>query len=89
MPWTIDKSKATFSTVTKSEQEKWDAFQNAIQNQGKHPKEAAESARATPYKLLEGTQNQYEIRLSEGTRATFLVDDTRQVVTIKQVGGHT
>jgi hypothetical protein len=69
MPWTIDKSKATFSTVTKSEQEKWDTFQNAIQNQGMHPKEAAELIGDSKYTKLKGTDNQYEIRLSQAGSA--------------------
>ncbi len=89
MPWTIDKSRATYLQLTNSEQAKWDAFQNAIQNEGTDPKTEAEQAGDTNYKKLAGAQNQYEIRLSKGTRATFLVDSQAQVVTVLQVGGHT
>jgi len=87
MPWTIDKASAEYAQLTKSEQAKYDIFQNAIQNQHKHPKQAAEEAGDTDYKLLQG--DQYQIRLSQGNRVTFTVNPTSQVVTILQVGRHT
>ena len=87
MPWRIDKSKAKFSTLEKTEQDKWDAFQNAVHSKHMHPKEAAKAARCDDYKVLTG--NQYQIRLSKGNRATFLVDEKAELVTVKQVGGHT
>ncbi|MCL4205419.1 MAG: hypothetical protein KJ000_23300 [Pirellulaceae bacterium] len=88
MAWRIDKSKAVFSPeLTSSDQTKWDAFQNAIHNKHMHPKDAAEAARCDQYKKLTG--NQFQIRLSGKMRATFLVDESKEVVTVKQVGGHT
>ena len=88
MAWKIDKSKAKFSDeLTDSDQKKWDAFQNAIHNKKMHPKDAATAARCDQYKQLTG--NQYQIRLSGKMRATFLVDEDKEVVTVKQVGGHT
>ena len=88
MAWRIDKSKAAFSKeLTASDQTKWDAFQNAIHNKKMHPKDAATAARCDDYKVLSG--NQYQIRLSGKMRATFLVDEKAQLVTVKQVGGHT
>ena len=87
MPWTLDKSVAEYATLTNAEQAKFDIFQNAIQNQQKHPKQAAEEAGDTDYKLLQG--DQYQIRLSQGNRVTFRVNPTTQVVMILQVGGHT
>ena len=88
MAWKIDKSKAKFSDeLTDSDQKKWDAFQNAIHNKHLHPKEAAKAARCDDYKVLSGSQ--YQIRLSGKMRATFLVDEDKEVVTVKQVGGHT
>jgi len=87
MPWTLDKTTAEYNQLTNSEQAKFDAFQNAIQNQQKHPKEAAADAGDTDYKLLQG--NQYQIRLSQGNRVTFTLDPAAQVVKILQVGGHT
>jgi hypothetical protein len=62
---------------------------NEIHVRGRQPKEAAEIAGDTKYRRLGGTVNQYEIRLSGGTRATFLVDTATQTVTMLQVGGHT
>jgi mRNA-degrading endonuclease RelE of RelBE toxin-antitoxin system len=85
--WTLDKSRATYKQLTPAEQAKLDAFQNAIANQGEDPKTAAKNAGDTDYKLLTG--NQYQIRLSQGTRVTFQVDAANHVVKILQVGGHT
>jgi hypothetical protein len=66
-----------------------DRFQNAIHNQGKHPKEAAESAGDSKYTKLKGAKNQYEIRLDGGNRATFTVDEDNKMVHLHQAGGHT
>lgn len=87
MAWRIDKSKAKFSKIEDTEQAKWDEFQNLIHNKQMHPKLAAEQARCADYKVLTG--NQYQIKLGKKERATFLVDETAQLVTVKQVGGHT
>jgi mRNA-degrading endonuclease RelE of RelBE toxin-antitoxin system len=88
MPWTIDKSKADYKVLTNAEQNKFDAFQNAIQNNQMSPKDAAESTGpGADYKCLQG--DQYQIRLSQGNRATFTVDNDARTVTILQVGGHT
>jgi mRNA-degrading endonuclease RelE of RelBE toxin-antitoxin system len=87
--WTVVKEKKNFKlwdTLTQSEQNKWDAFQDTVRA-GTHPKEAAREIGDSDYKCLQG--NQYQIRLSQHNRATFLVDDTTQTVTILQVGGHT
>ena len=88
MPWTLDKSRAKFiSDLTKSEQDVFDRFQDAIANEGIHPKQAADQAGDTNYKNLQG--DQFQIRLSGDKRATFLVDKDAEVCTILQVGGHT
>jgi hypothetical protein len=87
MPWTLDKSRARFDVeLNKVEQEHFDEFQNAIQNQGLHPSKAAEGWDSN-YKNLKG--DQYTIRLSQANRASFLVDDATNTCTILQVGGHT
>jgi hypothetical protein len=87
MAWKINKSGAKFSAeLTDADQKKWDAFQNEVHH-GTHPKEAAKKHRCDDYKVLSG--NQYQIRLSGKQRATFLVDEKTQTVTVKQVGGHT
>lgn len=88
MPWTLDKSRANFvSDLNATEQGVFDRFQNAIANDGLHPKLAAEQAGNTDYKNLQG--DQFQIRLSGQKRATFLVDKTTEVCTILDVGGHT
>ncbi|WP_459246671.1 hypothetical protein [Streptomyces youssoufiensis] len=85
--WTLDKKGAKFKDLTKSEEAAFDAFQNAIHNEGKHPREAAKEARDANYKKLQG--DQYQIRLSGGSRATFLVQEATMTVKVLQVGGHT
>ncbi len=90
MPWRIDKSRAQFGYLTNAEQNKFDAFQDALHTGlASHPKEAARIAGDTDYKMLSGGSNQYQIRLSQGTRATFRIHETEQRVEIMQVGGHT
>ncbi|MEA5497716.1 hypothetical protein VB834_03365 [Limnoraphis robusta Tam1] len=85
--WTVNKKNAEFGQLTKAEQAKFDIFQDEIHNHGLHPKDAAKEAGDTDYKQLKG--NQFQIRLSGRERATFLVDDENEIVTILQVGGHT
>lgn len=91
MPWTYDKSQMRYKgQLTKSEQGKFDIFQNAIQNEGLHPRLAAEMAGDTDYKNLQG--NQFQIRLSQSARATFLVEDAgggNGTVVMLELGGHT
>ena len=53
---------------------------------GNDPATAA-SVWKSSYKNLQGTQ--WQIRLSEGNRATFTVDDKSQTVTMLAEGGHT
>jgi mRNA-degrading endonuclease RelE of RelBE toxin-antitoxin system len=85
--WRLDKTGAKFRELTKVEQAKFDIFQNAIANRGLSPKDAAAEVGDSNYKRLQG--NQYQIRLSQSNRVTFLVDDQNHVVKILQVGGHT
>ncbi|GEM_PF-2063546 len=87
--WTLDKKGASFKQLTPAEQRNFDTFQNAIANEGLSPKDAASRIGGANYKKLQGTKDQYEIRLSKGTRATFRVDDNNHVVKILEVGGHT
>jgi hypothetical protein len=88
MPWTLDKSRARFvSDLNRTEQGLFDRFQNAIANEGLHPKTAADQAGDTDYKNLQG--DQFQIRLSGDKRATFTVDKNAEVCTILEVGGHT
>ncbi|UQA56949.1 hypothetical protein [Polyangium aurulentum] len=86
MPWRLDKDHADFKTLTLSEQARFDEFQNSIHHLGMHPRVAAQSWDSN-YKEL--AHNQFQIRLSQGNRCTFIIDEGRQLVTILQVGGHT
>jgi Fe-S cluster biogenesis protein NfuA len=88
MPWTLNKNGVTPRvTLTTAEQLKLNTFMNAVRA-GQAPNVAASSWDSN-YKKLQGTADQYEIRLSGGCRATFTVNTTTQVVTMLQVGGHT
>ena len=84
--WTLDKNenRAAYGELTPAEQAKFETFENAIANYGKHPKDAAHEAGDTQYKRFHGDLHQ--IRLSDWTRATFQVDDAHKVVKILQVG---
>lgn len=87
--WGLDKAGATFRHLQPAEQARFDTFQNAIANEGLHPRDAADRTGDTNYKRLRGTRDQYEIRLSQHTRATFRVLDDSHTVKILEVGGHT
>jgi hypothetical protein len=86
MPWTLNKNSVTPNVnLSNVEQGHLNDFMNAVRN-GTHPKTAAASW-DSDYKNLTG--DQYQIRLSQANRATFLVNNTTQVVTMTAVGGHT
>jgi mRNA-degrading endonuclease RelE of RelBE toxin-antitoxin system len=85
--WKLDKKGAAFFILTNAEQAKFDVFQNAINNKGHHPKEAARIAGDTDYKQLYG--NRYQIRLSQSNRVFFTINAQNHIVKITQVGGHT
>lgn len=74
--------------LNRTEREVYDRFCQLV-NSGQHPATAAGQAGDTNYRKLRGTTNQYEIRLSGGSRATFLVDTRTETVDVIQVGGHT
>jgi Mannan-binding protein len=83
--YSLVKTGAKFKQLTPSEQARFDTFQNAIANRGLNPRDAARELGSADYKRLSG--NQYQIRLSQGNRVTFLVEG--YTVKILQVGGHT
>lgn len=87
--WDLDKNQVTPKVrLTRAEQDNLNTFMNAIRLSGITPKDAA-SEWDSDYKKLRGTQDQYEIRLSQSNRATFSVDYDRKMVTMLAVGGHT
>lgn len=89
MPWTLNKNGVRPDRdLTNAEQENLNHWMGLVQN-GTHPRAAAQTRAGTyDYKKL-GDNNQYQIRLSGGNRATFTVDQSNEVVTMLQVGGHT
>ena len=87
--WKLDKSRATFTQLTNPEQKNFDIFQNAIASQGMSARDAAAKIRSADFKVLNKKTGQYQIRLSQANRATFLIDNTTHTVKILQVGGHT
>ena len=86
MAWKLDKNGVTPQVpLNATEQTHLNEFMNSVR-EGNSPSVAAQQWDSN-YKKLQG--NQYQIRLSQGCRATFTVNDTTQVVTMLQVGGHT
>jgi hypothetical protein len=86
MPWDLDKNGVTPDRdLTNTEQDHLNEFMNRVRNEGIHPKEACESWDSN-YESLGG--GLYSIRLSQDGRATFMVDDGGQMVTMQSVGGH-
>lgn len=91
MPWHVDKSGAKIADgwdpkgKDKASQENWNSFLNAV-NSGKHPSDAG---KGMAYKLLNKSTGQAQIRLSGSERASFIVDESAQVVKKIQLGGHT
>lgn len=86
MAWKLNKNGVTPSRpLTTAQQQHLNEFMNSVR-EGNSPKVAA-SQWDSDYKNLQG--DQYQIRLSQGCRATFIVDNATQTVTMLQVGGHT
>jgi hypothetical protein len=86
--WTLDKSEVDWDIeLTQAEQAKFDIFQNAIQNDGMSPRDAANLAGDTNFKRL--SDGSYQIRLSQRARVKMWINWDAQTVRIVQVGGHT
>jgi mRNA-degrading endonuclease RelE of RelBE toxin-antitoxin system len=88
--WKLDKMNTGFVThLGVAAQNNFDIFQNAIHNDGLHPKEAAKRMGGANFKQLSAKANQYQVRLSQGERVSFQIDESTSTVKILQVGGHT
>ena len=86
MSWTMDKNGVTPNRdLTNTEQDHLNEFMGKIQNEGLHPKTAAEGW-DSHYENLQG--DLYSIRLSEEGRAVFRVDDGAETVVFESVGEH-
>jgi len=82
---------APIQQLTDTEQRKYDQFKNAIAHRGLSPAEAAAelgTPNAVQFKRL-GNSQQYQIRISQGRRVTFLIHTGTKEVQILQAGGHT
>lgn len=86
--WQLDKKGAKLNQLTPVEQQNLEKFQNAL-SQGLSPQQAAQKVPNAKFTKVKGTQNQYQMHLSEKARATFLVNDKGRVVTLLQVGSQT
>jgi len=86
MGWKLNKNGVTPRVeLTRSEQQNLNTFMNAVRS-NVDPKKAADLWDSNFKNLY---RDQYQIRLSQGNRATFEVDWDTQTVTMLQVGGHT
>jgi hypothetical protein len=85
MSWKLDRNGVTSRTrLTASEKMLLTTFINSVDS-GMPPNVVANSW-VSDYRRLQDTEDQFEIRLSRTARATFSVDPTRKVVTLRQVG---
>jgi hypothetical protein len=88
MAWTIKGKVKVVQQLTPAEDKKWDTFVAEL-GKGKAPIDAAKAIGDVKYTKLKGSSNQFEIRLSGGRRATFVVDEGAKQISQVQVGGHT
>jgi hypothetical protein len=88
MAWKIKGKVKYVQQLTKAEDTKWDAFVAHLAD-GKSPADAAKALGDSDFKALKGGANQYELRLSGGKRATFIVNSSAKEISQVQVGGHT
>ncbi|URD53705.1 hypothetical protein [Chroococcidiopsis sp. CCNUC1] len=86
--WQLDKKSAKLNQLTSVEKQNLEKFQNAL-NQGLSPQQAAQKVPNAKYTRVKGTQNQYQMRLSEKARATFLVNNKNHSVELLQVSDYT
>jgi len=88
MAWTIKGKVKVIQQLTPVEDKKWDTFVAEL-GKGKAPIDAAKAIGDVKYTKLKGAANQFELRLSGGRRATFVVDEGAKQISQVQVGGHT
>jgi hypothetical protein len=89
--WNLNKNEVRppHEGLTDTEQSKLNNFIRYIQNDHLHPSEAALLAGDCDYKCIDTNYSIFQIRFSYKNRATFIVDDTNQMVIMREVGGHT
>jgi mRNA-degrading endonuclease RelE of RelBE toxin-antitoxin system len=88
MVWMLNKNgKTPIVPLNATEQKNLNTFMNNIRA-GQDPKSAADDW-DSDYKMLAGRAGVWQIRLSQGKRVMFEVNQATQVVKILEVGGHT
>jgi hypothetical protein len=87
MPWSIDDSNAQATPQLPAACGRtYYAWRRAIRDEHLHPREAAEQVGDTDYETY--GNDRYTIRLSQGHRVYFLVDEGEEQVTVVKVGTH-
>lgn len=70
--------------LTANAKKKYEKFKKLINDQHKHPKQAADAIGDSDYKLLKGKQ--YQIRLDGAERLSFFLDDKEKTATFFSFG---
>jgi hypothetical protein len=87
MAWTLEDSRAqTTENLPAACGRTYYAWRRAINENGQHPRDAAESVGDCHYENLGA--NRYSIRLSQAHRVFFVVDEGNEEVRVKKVGTH-
>lgn len=87
MPWTIDDSHARGTpNLPNACGRNYYAWRRLVRDHQMHPSEAADQVGDAHYESYGG--DKYTIRLSQGHRVYFLVDEGEEHVTVVKVGTH-
>jgi len=88
MPWRVVCNHATRRDFNDDDTYgNWTMWKNEIESKNLHPSTAAGNLRFT-FKKLKGTP-QFEVYIGSFDRCTFTIDNTRLIVNVTQIGGHT
>jgi len=86
MAWTLEyANRCERNGISGAAYSKWTEFSNHIR-QGTHPRTASEQMGHLGYERLSG--GVYSVRLSQGDRIYFTLDEANEVCTVEQIGGH-
>jgi hypothetical protein len=89
MPWSIDDLHATpTENLPRACGATYYAWRRAIRERGIHPSEAAAEVGDTNFEYYDNGQTKGTIRLSQGHRVWFTVNQATEEVTVNKVGTH-
>jgi hypothetical protein len=89
MPWSIDDLHATPTpNLPRACGATYYAWRRAIRDRGIHPSEAADEVGDTNFEYYDNGQTKGTIRLSQGHRVWFTVNQATEEVTVNKVGTH-